>query len=60
MEIPKLERVTAEELAVLHALRSCDAEARALLADLVERYARKQLEKLPSNILRLQRPRADA
>ena len=49
--ITRLERVTLEELTVLHALRQCDPAMRERLADMVELVAHKQLARLPKNVL---------
>lgn len=52
MSIPtKLERVTEEELAVLHALRQCDPGIREGLVSMARIAAERALERLPDNVV---------
>ena len=59
-DLPKVERVSDDELELLHAYRNCDATGREMLVDMVRIFAFKQLEKRPLNVVALFAGRDDA
>lgn len=52
-DLPKLERVNADELELLHVFRTLDPKRADLALDFVRTFAQGVQPKLPDNVVRL-------
>ena len=51
--LPKLERVSDEELELLHAFRNLDADRRKAALEFLRTFAKRTQPELPDNVVRL-------